>query len=58
MRDDPCYNYTKRYVGCHGVCSIYSKWKSRRENIKNIIANEKRSVVDDYIRDRRRVLGR
>ena len=50
MRDAPCADCKKRYVGCHSDCEDYKAWKSKQM----IVAENKRkakaeqSMLDSY----------
>jgi hypothetical protein len=57
-RKIPCRNCEKRNSICHGSCDIYKAWRKEKDELNRIIAQEKRSVVADYVRERRFVLGR
>ena len=49
MQDFPCKNCQKRYVGCHGTCSEYSR-KRAYANAQKRISRDEAAVTVEHIR--------
>ena len=53
---DPCYQCTKRYVGCHSKCEEYRVWAHKVLELHKSIREQKlaRYLADEYVYDRRK----
>lgn len=57
-RKIPCKDCKKRDSICHISCDKYLEWRKEKDELNRIIAQHKKAVVSDYVRERRFILGR
>ena len=55
MRKNPCWQCTKRRIGCHSECELYISWKKDHEEEAILIRQNK--VGDDIYVARYRKLN-